>query len=317
MLKFSIVIPTYRRAEFLYECLNSIAWDHPSLHEVIVISDGAPDLDTVSIVRAFVGVVFLSISHAGPSAARNAGINSASGDYIVFLDDDDLLLPWSLDVFCDAVAKYSPPIIFSKPYIFESVADILAPNSTPNFSLFSDYYTSCDEWRWWGASSFVLRSDLCKANLFREELFLGEDADLIMRIGCNHRVLQIQAPPTFCYRKSIHSITTCATSSLSFFFASVLLDTEANSAYPGGSARSFQRIDIISRHVRPIILSLAKSFHPLQSAILFYKAFPLLLLRKRFAFILLFFANLIYGSIGWLFRSIKTRSFFSRSSMGL
>jgi len=317
VVKFSIVTPTYGRPRFLYECLSSISWTHPCLHEVIVISDGPPDADTVRTIEAFDRVTFLTIDHAGPSAARNAGIIYASGDYILFLDDDDLFLPWTLDVFSEAIAKHSPPIIFSKPYVFESIAEITASSSLSEFCVFDDYYASGDEWRWWGASSFVLRADLCKTNLFRNELFLGEDADLIMRIGCSHQVLQIQAPSTYCYRKTPNSITSGSKPSHLFFFATLLLDAESNSVYPGGSARALERIDIISRHVRPIILILAKSFHPIRSAILLYKTFPLLLLRKRFAFILYALAGLAYGSIGWLSCSIKKRTAFTRTHLDL
>lgn len=296
---FSIVIPTYKRATYLLDCLNSIPWNSEHLHEVIIISDGSPDQQTVSVSQLFKGATLLTIPHAGPSAARNAGIMSATGTYIVFLDDDDLLLPWSLDIFAKAVSAALPPIIFSKPHVFDLKSTLSVRETEYDASWFKDYYASSNEWCWWGTSSFVIKNSLCKHNLFREDLFLGEDAEFIMRIGCSNPVLQIHSPPTFCYRMSTNSITSDACPKQSFDFARCLVDSERRSLFPGGNARSAERIKIINRHVAPVILSLSRSLHPIKAFIIYCKAFSLLIRGKRIVFTCYALVNLICVFTAW------------------
>ncbi|MFC4243696.1 glycosyltransferase family 2 protein [Gryllotalpicola reticulitermitis] len=91
--RFTVVIPTHRRPELLAECLRSIAGQRRRPDEVVVISDG-PDSDAAEVARtAAVPVVFRELPQGGVARARNAGIELATGDWVCFLDDDDLYHP--------------------------------------------------------------------------------------------------------------------------------------------------------------------------------------------------------------------------------
>lgn len=310
--RFSIVIPTFKRANYLFDCLNSIPWNSYYLHEVIVVSDGTPDQQTASVSQLFPRATLLSIPHSGPSAARNVGIKISTGTYIIFLDDDDLLLPWSLDILAKAVSETLPAIIFSKPHFFDFISTLSVLETPYDSNCFKDYYASSNEWRWWGASSFVIRNSLCKQNYFREDLFLGEDAEFILRIGCNNPLLQINSPATFCYRRTIHSITSDASPKQAFDFASCLVDSERKSLFPGGNARASERIKIINRHIAPVILSLSRSLCPIKAFTIYCKAFPLLIRGKRLVFICYAFINLVYVITAWPFLAIKKKSSLPR-----
>ena len=86
----SVIIPAYNSARFITECLKSVAGQKGDIPiEIIVIDDGSSD-DTREKVRAFGGVRLLEQENAGPSAARNRGIAAATGEFIAFLDSDDL-----------------------------------------------------------------------------------------------------------------------------------------------------------------------------------------------------------------------------------
>jgi glycosyltransferase involved in cell wall biosynthesis len=87
----SIVIPCYNGAPFLRATIDSaLAQTHPAL-EVIVVDDGSTD-DSAAIASAFGSRVrVLTQANQGESVARNKGLAAARGDYIVFLDADDLL----------------------------------------------------------------------------------------------------------------------------------------------------------------------------------------------------------------------------------
>lgn len=93
----SVVIPTYNRASYLKEALESVLaqtlWSgRPSagLFEVLAIDDGSTD-ETREVVGEFAGRVdYYHQAHAGVSPTRNLGLRLAKGDYIAFLDSDDL-----------------------------------------------------------------------------------------------------------------------------------------------------------------------------------------------------------------------------------
>lgn len=95
----SIIIPCYNAGRWLAQTLESaLAQTHPSI-EIIVVDDGSSD-NSLAIARSFEprGVCVVAQANSGASAARNHGLRLARGEFILFLDADDLLSP-------DAVAR--------------------------------------------------------------------------------------------------------------------------------------------------------------------------------------------------------------------
>src|SRR5262249_17492022 len=89
----SVVIPTYNRALRLPLALQSVVDAALDPVEIVVVDDGSTD-NTAEVVERFGrGVRYVRQGNAGPAAARNRGIREARGDYILFLDSDDRLLP--------------------------------------------------------------------------------------------------------------------------------------------------------------------------------------------------------------------------------
>ncbi|MEM6424828.1 MAG: glycosyltransferase [Cyanobacteria bacterium P01_C01_bin.73] len=89
---FSIVIPTYNRPERLQKCLESIAQlDYPrDRFEVVIVDDGSqtPLQPVIDRFRSDLPLNYIQQSNAGPANARNTGAASATGQYLVFTDDD-------------------------------------------------------------------------------------------------------------------------------------------------------------------------------------------------------------------------------------
>jgi hypothetical protein len=86
----SVIIPVFNGARFLPEAVAAVlAQDYPSL-EIIVVDDGSTDDLQAVVERLPVNVRCFRQDNAGPAAARNRGIRDASGDYIAFIDVDDL-----------------------------------------------------------------------------------------------------------------------------------------------------------------------------------------------------------------------------------
>lgn len=88
----SVVIPCYRQAHFLADAIESVlAQTHPA-HEIVVVDDGSPD-DVATVMEAYPDIHLITQENGGVSRARNRGLKECSGEYVVFLDSDDRLLP--------------------------------------------------------------------------------------------------------------------------------------------------------------------------------------------------------------------------------
>lgn len=102
----SVVIPAHNAARHLSACLDSVfAQDMAGDMEVIVVDDGSTD-DTRLRALAHPGVLCPSQSNQGPAAARNAGLDRARGEFVAFLDADDLWPAGKLRHQLDLLARH-------------------------------------------------------------------------------------------------------------------------------------------------------------------------------------------------------------------
>ena len=102
----SIVVPCYNREKYIETCINSVLSQDYENWECIIINDGSKD-NTLSLVRSFElkenRICVIDQHNLGVSEARNKGIDHANGDFLFFLDSDDML---SNDVISSFVAAY-------------------------------------------------------------------------------------------------------------------------------------------------------------------------------------------------------------------
>jgi glycosyltransferase involved in cell wall biosynthesis len=99
-VKISIVVPVYNAEEYLDRCLHSVLDQEFTSYEVILVDDGSTDASWLICDRySSTDPRFITLHqpNKGVSAARNAGINMAQGEYVMFLDADDALLPDALE----------------------------------------------------------------------------------------------------------------------------------------------------------------------------------------------------------------------------
>ena len=105
--RLSIIIPVYNVEEYLDRCLSSILDQDFSSYEVILVDDGSTDSSPLICDRYSATDPRFRTLHkpnGGVSSARNAGLGLAKGEYIMFLDSDDALLPYALVDMMDVVA---------------------------------------------------------------------------------------------------------------------------------------------------------------------------------------------------------------------
>ncbi|MFN8447789.1 MAG: glycosyltransferase [Anaerolineae bacterium] len=96
-LTVSVIIPTFNRSTLLREAIDSLLAQTRIPDEIIVVDDGSTD-DTMSVLSQYnAPVVAVHKSNGGQPAARNAGLDKATGDLITFLDDDDSLTTDSIE----------------------------------------------------------------------------------------------------------------------------------------------------------------------------------------------------------------------------
>ncbi len=102
----SIIIPSYNHGRFLPQALKSVLSQSFSDFEVIVVDDGSTD-DTSEIISDYLDrVKYRYQVNQGPSASRNHGMREATGEYLMFLDADDVLLPGKLEIQVKALEQH-------------------------------------------------------------------------------------------------------------------------------------------------------------------------------------------------------------------
>lgn len=120
MPKVSVIIPIYKTEKYLPTCLNSIIGQSYKDLEIICINDGSPD-KSKEILKKFQKqdkrIKVINQANKGLSAARNAGIEKATGDYLFFVDSDDSLHPQAIEILTGIAERTKAPITVSNHLI--------------------------------------------------------------------------------------------------------------------------------------------------------------------------------------------------------
>ena len=113
----SVIIPVYNGQLFIRKALECVfRQDYPA-HEIIVINDGSKD-GTQEVLDEMKGrILSKTIPNGGVSNARNEGIRMATGEYLAFLDADDIWFRNRLKVFAEFIQKYPEAGFFSSDYV--------------------------------------------------------------------------------------------------------------------------------------------------------------------------------------------------------
>ena len=247
MPRFSIVITCHNQMEFIGDAVQSaVGQPYPS-KEVIVVDDRSND-GSRSILERFKDQVALDLSETnlGANRSRNRGAARAAGDYIVFLDGDDLLMPRALDVYNRVIAAASPQLILGSLYFFKDAVPAVDEEHGPSkIDLVAyDSFLQKDRSHRQSASCIVVeRKAFWRVNGWDAGFFPYEDYDLTLRVGYSVKTLQILAPPTVFYRVHGENATRDVNSIVRGVYQ--LIQKERDGGYPGGPRRRFERFAII------------------------------------------------------------------------
>lgn len=112
MIKVSIIIPIYNVAPYLEKCLDSLIKLGDRVAEMLCVNDGSTDNSEAVVVEYMKRdsrVTLISKENGGLCSARNRGLNQAKGNYIVFVDGDDYVIPSEFEKMLDQVEEAGSP----------------------------------------------------------------------------------------------------------------------------------------------------------------------------------------------------------------
>ncbi|WP_228852268.1 glycosyltransferase family 2 protein [Aegicerativicinus sediminis] len=194
-MTFSVIITVYNKTEFIQDTLKSAFGQTFKDFEIIVINDGSTD-DSLDKIRELQNekTKIINQENRGVSAARNKGAEIALGDYLAFLDGDDLWLPNHLEVLFKLIENYPEAGLYCTAYshIREGKISRRSEHSLiakEFFGIVEDYFQSSipDSIAWTSAVS-VKKIIFQELEGFKDNLKSGQDTELWVRIALNHDV---------------------------------------------------------------------------------------------------------------------------------
>lgn len=173
----SIIIPCYNQGEFLSDAIQSaLDQDYPE-KEIIVVNDGSTD-NTKRVAQAFGNTInYIEQPNKGVSSSRNAGIRAAKGDYVAFLDSDDVLLPGSIAKRAEYLDNH-PSIAFvcgDSVFFNESGSLGFKSKLTDKPNNFENFRWETVDFNATPSTVMIRRTCFTKVGLFEESIRTAED----------------------------------------------------------------------------------------------------------------------------------------------
>jgi len=123
MIFFSVIIPTYNRAHLVGETIESVLAQNYPHYELIIVDDGSTD-NTEEVINAYCQrhehIRYFKKINEERGAARNFGLKQAKGEYAVFFDSDDWMLPDCLETLHDIIEKQQRPFMAAAKYNYRN-----------------------------------------------------------------------------------------------------------------------------------------------------------------------------------------------------
>ncbi len=213
-MKLSIIIPAYNAESYLPQCLDSILAQKHQGCEVIVVDDGSTD-STAALLERYPDVKVVHQENHGMSTARNHGLDEARGEYILFVDSDDILTDGALETL---VAELSGEdiIAFNAKKLHDATGEqtyhptIREPETTDGWTYFcrhrleaTDIHFVCI-WQRTYRRQFLIDNNL----RFADGILRAEDDLFTTQAMLAAKTLRTITPCLYIYRIRANSITT-------------------------------------------------------------------------------------------------------------
>ena len=195
-VKISVIIPVFNTEKYLAEAIESVLSQTVKPAEIIVVNDGSTD-KSADVARQFEPLVRLICQeNKGVGAARNTGINNASGEFLAFLDADDLWTENKLEIL-HSYLQNNPgtDMVFGyvEQFVSPELPDEHKSNLKPELEKMQGFLAG---------AMLIKKTTFLKVGFFNEKLELGEFIDWFSRakdLGLTYEVL-----PEILLRRRIH-----------------------------------------------------------------------------------------------------------------
>ncbi len=189
---FSIVIPTFNRANFIENTIESILQQEYDNYELLVVDDGSTD-NTKEIVNTIIEknpekkIRYILQKNSERGAARNNGLKASTGDYLIYMDSDDTLYKNHLSVANEFIRDHRSPEVFHLRYDLKDqelkkYGEGPIYKTTANKDLIFGNFLSCN--------GVVIRKDIALENQFEENRAMAtvEDWHLWLRLAVKYPI---------------------------------------------------------------------------------------------------------------------------------
>ena len=200
----SVVIPLYNKEKIIERSLQSVLSQNYDDFEVVVVNDGSTDR-SVEIVKSISDprITLIEQENGGPSKARNTGVKNAKGEWILFLDADDELLPGALRHLFSLAKKNKRANIIDGSYIVSTKegshsyisADVLVKNNYRAF-FYREILPS--------TGHTLFKKTLLEKYPYNQEIRRYEDVELILRLLREANIITT-SEPIFCVNSEFSS----------------------------------------------------------------------------------------------------------------
>jgi hypothetical protein len=208
-ISISVVIPAYNAAKSISRTIESVLAQSRRADEIIIIDDGSTDNTAEAIKKFGSDVCYIYQENAGPSVARNRGIEAAGGEWIAFLDADDEWLPERLSLQAELLVR-NEHLVWTTANFYKCLCDEERRRANINPELgqkalgdkeyFDDFFrTSLPRGCSWTGTMLIKKKVLQEAGMFQPGLHIAEDTDLWFRIACRWPRIGFIAEPLAIY----------------------------------------------------------------------------------------------------------------------
>ncbi len=187
-IKISVIIPFYNRVAWTIEAIKSVLSQTYQKFEILLIDDGSTEdltalLDFIAMDRR---IRYLYQKNGGPAKARNNGIHHAIGDYIAFLDADDLFYPSKLESQLGCMLENGSVFSHTSYHRMNLEGEVIGSISSGTLTgmVFPGILASCPI----AMPTVMARADIFKRNRFPEDFEIAEDVCLWISIASKYEI---------------------------------------------------------------------------------------------------------------------------------
>lgn len=278
---FSVLIPTYNREQHVRAAVESVLAQTWTDYEVLVTDDGSTDDTPRALAKFGTRIQVIRQSNSGPEVARNSAAAHARGEYLVFLDSDDLLFPRALETYARLIQ------VFDSPAILIGSMSGFTDGSLPRQPLYDRSEIRAVKYPDFLSKEVPIALSnsriVIRRSLFEEmgglrktspATFHLDDFNLVLKVGTRGPCVVLLQPDSVAYR--MHETNSIRDPRAMINGILALALAEKNGEYPGGFARRRDRYSCIGGIAQFWVVQALKAGKPGEALRLMSGTFPMI-----------------------------------------